>query len=164
MTQRKARHDKSSKGYSLDELFDIEKMEKAQEKYRFETRMVFTGKKDEKGVEGFICLAKVGINNETDRICYVESEKEDWFRRVRREEISYIVLLEQHAEGAIEKGVDRFKEQFKKYMALLNEPPFDVNELRKGGSHHEDYVNFIEDSRYEIDPEMQENADDSPYY
>jgi len=164
MTLRKARHNKESKGYSIEELFDIKKMEKANDKYRFETRMVFTGKKDDKKVEGFICLATVGINNENNRICYVESKKEDWFRRVTPKEISYVMLMAENEKNVIEKGVNRFKKQLENYMALLNEPPFNVNELRKGGSHHEDYVNFIEDMRYEIDPKMQNNADDSPYY
>lgn len=70
----------------------------------------------------------------------IRTQKEDWFRRVNRKEISYVMISEETSENIIDKSVSRFKEHLEKHIALLNEPAFDVNELREGGSHHEDYV------------------------
>lgn len=151
-------------GDSAEDFFDFEKMERFHEKYRYETRLVFTGKKDTEQVEGFLCLGTVAINNITNRICYVESQKEDWFRRVTPVEITRFMIEEAYHPDLIKASVNHFKEYMKQKLALLEAEPFDVNQLREGGTHYEDYVEYVSDSQIEKDPSFHIQLDNTPYY
>lgn len=158
----------AKKDISAEEAFDFEKFNLYQQKYHYETKLIYAGRKDEEFISGYLYLANVAIKTETNEICYIESTKDDeysWFKKVSGVSLSSHLIEEKYHKDSIPNAIYYFKKRLLQHVDLLNADPFIAWELLEGGKNHHLYLEYINDSNnYLKIKDLQTCVDNLPYY
>lgn len=158
---------KVGEGIPTEDVFDFCKFQEYSNKYRYETRLIYAGRKDEKEISGFLYLATVAIKNSTNEICYISANKEheeDWFKRVQAVNISSFLIEELYNDKSLKNSVDNFRKVIEQNLKLLDKEPFIAWELLEGGKNHKVHLEYIQDSNDYMKKEDKHQTDNLPYY